>query len=351
MSDLLPPSATPYERALASASERIESLPVIYRQLWNPDTCPLEFLPYLAWSFSVDEWDESWPEHIKRQTVKDSLYQHRIKGSRQSIENAIAAFNAQARIIEWWEQNPKAEPHTFEVWLNATQNERVLPVLEYNREDQFYCSQAIPVNTSRVYRVKFKVRQITDDVGKTGIYAGVTVLDKAFKGIEGSLGYPRRHCVAINQQISASEGWLELEGEISGIGSDQNKFEPGTVYIRPHFWINRTNGTGVAQVAELECWDLFDNKQLVPNPHFTNGKTGWSQNYSGETVTDNAPGNVKSTSFGLTADLQTSIIAAINAVKPLRSHFTVNTGVSSSGLLNVVGVSRLLNFKRLEMTA
>ncbi|WP_218789976.1 phage tail protein I, partial [Klebsiella pneumoniae] len=27
------------------------------RDLWNPWKCPVKFLPYLAWAFSVDRWE------------------------------------------------------------------------------------------------------------------------------------------------------------------------------------------------------------------------------------------------------------------------------------------------------
>ncbi|WP_330925240.1 phage tail protein I [Candidatus Sororendozoicomonas aggregata] len=349
MSDLLPPSATPQERALASVSERLEQLPVIYRDLWNPDTCPAEFLPYLAWSFSVDEWNDDWPDHIKRQTVKDALYQHRIKGSRQSVENAIAAFNAQARIIEWWEQTPRATPHTFEVWMNAVQNQQIKPVYELWYSDSLYCSTPIPVSTSRVYKIRFKVRQAIDDPGsQSRVYAGVVTLDKDFNNITGGSGL-HRYCCVFGRTITSADGWQTFEGEITGTGDVHSNFRAGTAYIRPMFILNYIRGTGTAQVAEIECWDLFDNKQLAPNPHFTQGKAGWSTRYIGETVPDDIPGEMTTANFGLTADLQTSIIAAINAVKPLRSHFTVRNSISAtSNGINISAHARALQLISME---
>ena len=66
MNDLLPPSATKQERALALATSRVSDVPLPIRTLWNPDTCPLELLPWLAWALSVDTWDPNWSESIKR---------------------------------------------------------------------------------------------------------------------------------------------------------------------------------------------------------------------------------------------------------------------------------------------
>lgn len=122
MTDLLPPSATPQERALAAVSERLDNLPVPLRSLWDVDRCPLVLLPYLAWTFSVDQWDEQWPEEVKRQIVKTALHQHRIKGSRAAVENAVSDLGVQAVITEWWEQSPQADPHTFTINAPAEEN-------------------------------------------------------------------------------------------------------------------------------------------------------------------------------------------------------------------------------------
>ncbi|MCW9227834.1 phage tail protein I, partial [Klebsiella quasipneumoniae] len=61
-SSLLPPGASALERRLAQACSGISDLNVPLRDLWNPWKCPASFLPYLAWAFSVDSWDEEWNE-------------------------------------------------------------------------------------------------------------------------------------------------------------------------------------------------------------------------------------------------------------------------------------------------
>ena len=57
MNSLLPPGSTSLERRLAQTCSGISDLQVPLRDLWNPATCPVSFLPYLAWAFSVDRWD------------------------------------------------------------------------------------------------------------------------------------------------------------------------------------------------------------------------------------------------------------------------------------------------------
>ncbi len=73
MNSLLPPGSTPLERRLAQTCSGISDLQVPLRDLWDPATCPVSFLPYLARAFSVDRWDEDWMESVKRQVVKDAF--------------------------------------------------------------------------------------------------------------------------------------------------------------------------------------------------------------------------------------------------------------------------------------
>ena len=327
MSDLLPPSATKQERALASISERIELLPVIYRKLWNPDLCPVELLPYLAWAFSLDDWNDKWPEHIKRQSLKDALYQHRIKGSLKAVENAIARFGTTASITEWWQQSPKGTPHTFSVDISAQDNERQLPVYEETDSTWQFCSKAIPVNTSRVYRIQAKVRITTSDAQgrKPKLYIGCVALDKDFKAINFRK-LPWRHVAVGPLDQNVNDGWVFKSGEITGEGNGNRLFGVGTEYIRPYVFSSHGGAVCTSQIAEIELWDLFENRQLIPNPRFENGKQGWSKHYEDQTVPDNAPGAIKTAAFRPDADFQTDIINAIKQAKPLRSDFNFNVG-------------------------
>ena len=52
--DLLPANATPLERALAETTARLSDVAVPIRDLWSPENCPTELLPWLAWALSVD---------------------------------------------------------------------------------------------------------------------------------------------------------------------------------------------------------------------------------------------------------------------------------------------------------
>lgn len=81
MSSLLPSNATQLEQDLELVTLRGTAMPVVMADLWNPDTCPENLLNYLAWSLSIDEWDEAWPEMIKRDICRFAIEVHRYKGT------------------------------------------------------------------------------------------------------------------------------------------------------------------------------------------------------------------------------------------------------------------------------
>lgn len=63
MSDatLLPPSSSALERALDFANAgRLAALSATIPELWSIERCPEPLLGHLAWSLSVDEWDDGW---------------------------------------------------------------------------------------------------------------------------------------------------------------------------------------------------------------------------------------------------------------------------------------------------
>lgn len=121
-------------RDIEAAAARLSAVPVPLRDLWNPDTCPLALLPWLAWAYSVDKWDSSWNETQQREMVKNSLGVHRYKGSLGAVERALNALGYHIRLIEWWEENPQADAYTFrlDVLLGNTGFDEVL----YSRIEQ-----------------------------------------------------------------------------------------------------------------------------------------------------------------------------------------------------------------------
>ncbi|MCV7756988.1 phage tail protein I [Pluralibacter gergoviae] len=101
-SSMLPPGASALEMRLAAACASISGLDVPLRDLWNPWRCPAQFLPYLAWAFSVDRWEESWSVAAKRQAVGDAFWIHQRKGTVAAVERVIESLGYSMEISEWW---------------------------------------------------------------------------------------------------------------------------------------------------------------------------------------------------------------------------------------------------------
>lgn len=110
---ILPTGTTPLELHAEQASAEVSAAPVQLRQLWNTDTCPLALLPYLAWAFSVNRWDEAWDEATKRNVVKQSYFVHRHKGTIGALRRAVEPMGYVISITEWWQNNKT--PGTFEM--------------------------------------------------------------------------------------------------------------------------------------------------------------------------------------------------------------------------------------------
>lgn len=89
--NLLPPNATVHEIALAEISTRY-LMPIDIPKLWNIDLCPVDLLPWLAWALSVDEWQDSWSETVKRAVIKAAYRVHSIKGTPAAIKLALRSI-------------------------------------------------------------------------------------------------------------------------------------------------------------------------------------------------------------------------------------------------------------------
>lgn len=113
---LLPPSCTELQYSVETIdAERIDQLPIPHRTIWSADDCPAHILPWLAWSVSVDVWRDSWPESVKRETIRNAANAHRFKGTAGAVKRAVAAIGADITITEWWQTDPLGSPYTFAV--------------------------------------------------------------------------------------------------------------------------------------------------------------------------------------------------------------------------------------------
>ena len=112
---LLPGNSTPLERQAAQALADIQRVPIPLRQLCNPDICPVNLLPYLAWAFSVDRWDSKWAEATKRSAIRSSHFIHSRKGTIGALRRVVEPLGYLIEVLEWWQTTPLGVPGTFAI--------------------------------------------------------------------------------------------------------------------------------------------------------------------------------------------------------------------------------------------
>lgn len=145
---LLPSNSTDFEKAFEKALYRDEVLvskiktsiynedtgvkkeKVTFLDLWNPETCHSSYLPFLAWAFRVEAYDESWDEDKKREYI--ALYPKlRIKaGTKWAKLEAFKQLGINADIFR------DKRPYSFKV---RTYNE----ITEKQRDAIFRLTNAL----------------------------------------------------------------------------------------------------------------------------------------------------------------------------------------------------------------
>ena len=152
---LLPLNATSSECALEQVTERASDLPVPIQTLWDPQTCPENLLPWLAWALSVDAWDSDWPTFVKRKVIAESVVIHRRKGTVEAVRRAMAVLGVQVELREWFETD--GPPHTFSVtaWASDNFREDDAPLLtaDYYRSLKRAVDTAKPVRSHYDFKV------------------------------------------------------------------------------------------------------------------------------------------------------------------------------------------------------
>lgn len=119
--DILPDSLASDETIVAMSQaiddELKELVPLCYTPLIYSriDELNSRVLDHLAWQYNADTWRDSWPETIKRAVIKSVIRNKRLKGTRGAVEEAVSSLGSAVKITEWWETEPKGEPHTFSI--------------------------------------------------------------------------------------------------------------------------------------------------------------------------------------------------------------------------------------------
>lgn len=118
---LLPRNLSQLERDLAGALARIGDIEIPIATLWDPDKCPIDAFPVLAWAVRVDSWQTAWPEDRKRAVIKQSVDINRTRGTRGAVERAISAIRGDdVKLTEWFEDEANLARGTFRVDVRST---------------------------------------------------------------------------------------------------------------------------------------------------------------------------------------------------------------------------------------
>lgn len=118
---LLPMGASTLEQKAAICAQAALQNKIPITDLFNPDQCPEPFLPYLAWAFSVDKWDENWQVERKRQAIKQSYFIHSKKGTISAIRRVVEPIGKIISIKEWHQTTPKGKAGTVQIEIETTE--------------------------------------------------------------------------------------------------------------------------------------------------------------------------------------------------------------------------------------
>lgn len=129
---LLPREQTGWERAVERVSaERWPLDADIIRRAKDPWRCPPEFLPHLAFEFSVDLWDEAWPLAKKRSVVARAMRLARIKGTEAGLAEAVSIMGGEVLAVRTPQQklflHTSRTPEQKAAWLAKMPQLRVYP--------------------------------------------------------------------------------------------------------------------------------------------------------------------------------------------------------------------------------
>lgn len=121
---LLPDNATEFELHTEEVmrGKYCHIDPAIIADLQDSEKCPLEFLPYLAFSERVTAWDDALPETQKRQLIARAREVNELKGTDKGLQDALDALGVSIEIIHWHEMQPQGQPGTMNLKVKVSEN-------------------------------------------------------------------------------------------------------------------------------------------------------------------------------------------------------------------------------------
>ncbi|MDF3836846.1 carbohydrate-binding domain-containing protein [Cupriavidus basilensis] len=150
--------------------------------------------------------------------------------------------------------------------------------------DRLVGAQPAPIDTSKTYIVRARVRQVT---GEGSIYIGVSTRDASGKEIVNSAGGNFSYAAASNVRLTPSMGWQTFEARITGEYTpaagvyDAKKFFAGSQSAVPLLLYNYGSNGGAdssrtVEVDYLELVDAANGQVLNANGNMEGGATSWT---------------------------------------------------------------------------
>lgn len=176
---LLPPNASPYERALEAPLSRISAIPVPIRTITRPFDVPAQMLPFLGWHHSVDIWLPTFTAQTQRAVVAGSMGIHRRKGVLWAIEQYVRLVGGEIVEVERPPSKifsgPSLTREEREAWLSALPQVRIWRTQEPGTRGRklfsggplfssFFEAAAYPHPSTARSRLRRRARWIVDGV-------------------------------------------------------------------------------------------------------------------------------------------------------------------------------------------
>jgi len=103
-------SLDPHLQAIGKTADGVS----IYSSI---DALTHEMLDALAVQFDATNWKDSWSRDLKISVLKTVIANKRKVGTLKAVRDAIESFGNNAQIVEWFNETPQGEPHTFKIYL------------------------------------------------------------------------------------------------------------------------------------------------------------------------------------------------------------------------------------------
>jgi len=140
-----------------------------------------------------------------------------------------------------------------------------------------YGRKVYKFDPSKVYRVTFRVKMVTDQVPNR-IYAGIRCFLSDFSLVTSATA--QRYCAAYDEQPVVADGEMVYSGLIGGKGGGNNVFAPDTVYFRAYAVLLAGSTTSVIDLIDFDIADVTESASGVSTfsvgvPAILKGRGPW----------------------------------------------------------------------------